>query len=235
MGFGDTVSAYVWDSMGGRVFSHRRFREISIHQYDFNVPTESKRHTVVDKKGVDEGSLAFFDGELYFCETTLEGGGMIYRIKPEGGTRRSYMEGSTFALSGDGRYMAFSASGDDGVRRRRNAFEFAICITARSPPSRMNSPSILSCGRMTEAGSTTLKTACPAARERRPESTGDANDAYPYRLWVYDVASGESRTIADLPYASIAVSHRAGEVYLCYTDGATLGDVVRATYIIPAG
>lgn len=235
MGFGDTVSAYVWDSMGGRVFSIGGSGEISIHQYDFNVPTESKRHTVVDRKGVDEGSLAFFDGELYFCETTLEGGGMIYRIKPEGGTRRSYMEGSAFALSGDGRYMAFSASGDDalgggethfGIRDMHNGAlttitdEFSVYTFLWSyDGSRLYY----------------IENRLSGSAGEETESTGDANDAYPYRLWVYDIASGESRTIADLPYASIAVSHRADEVYLCYTDGATLGDVVRATYIIPAG
>ena len=184
MGFGDTVSAYVWDSMGGRVFSIGGSGEISIHQYDFNVPTESKRHTVVDRKGVDEGSLAFFDGELYFCETTLEGGGMIYRIKPEGGTRRSYMEGSAFALSGDGRYMAFSASGDDalgggethfGIRDMHNGAlttitdEFSVYTFLWSyDGSRLYY----------------IENRLSGSAGEETESTGDANDAYPYRRCV---------------------------------------------------
>lgn len=232
MGFGDTVSAYVWDSMGGRVFSIGGSGEIAIHQYDFNVPAENKRHTVVDRKGVDEGSLAFYDGELYFCETTLEEGGMIYRIKPEGGTRRSFMAGNAFALSNDGRYMAFSDSGGDS----------ASGVDAHFSIRDMQSEA---CTTVTDGFSvhtflwsydaTTLyyiENRLSGSAGEETESTGNANDAYPYRLWAYDVASGENRVIADLPYASIAVSHRAGEVYLCYMDAATLGDVVRATYVI---
>ena len=34
-----------------------------MHQYDFNVPDEAKRHSDVDKKGCDEGMIGFADGE----------------------------------------------------------------------------------------------------------------------------------------------------------------------------
>lgn len=54
VGFGDTISTYCWDSMGGRLFSISGSSDITVHQYDFNVPTENKRHTDVDKKGCDE-------------------------------------------------------------------------------------------------------------------------------------------------------------------------------------
>ena len=234
MGFGDTVSAYVWDSMGGRVFSIGGSGEIAIHQYDFNVPAENKRHTVVDRKGVDEGSLAFFDGELYFTETTLENGGMIYRIKPEGGTRRSFMEGSAFVLSNDGRYMAYSVSGDDSAGG--GEAHFGIRDMQSGALTTVTDEFSVYTFLWSYDGGTLyyIENRLSGSAGEGGDGSDASNDAYPYRLWAYDVAAGESRVIADLPYASIAVSNRAGEVYLCYTDPATMGDVVRATYAIPA-
>ena len=235
MGFGDTVSAYVWDSMGGRVFSIGGSGEIAVHQYDFNVPAENKRHTVVDRKGVDEGSLAFYDGELYFCETTLEEGGMIYRIKPEGGTRRSFLAGSAFALSNDGRYMALSDSGGDSAGGAETHFSIRDMQTGMLTTVTDAFPVHTFLWSLDGATLYYIENRLSGSEGEETENTGALNDAYPYRLWAYDVASGESSTIADLPYASIAVSHRAGEVYLCYTDPATMGGVVRATYVVNAG
>lgn len=230
MGFGDTVSAYVWDSTGGRLFSIGGSGEIAIHQYDFNVPAENKRHTVVDRKGVDEGSLAFFDGEVYFTEATMEGGGMIYRIKPEGGTRRSYIAGSAFGLSGDGRYMAYNAV-EGGTE------QFAVRDMQTGTLSTVTDEFSVYTFLWSMDGTALyyIENRLSGNAGEDAESTQLPNDAYPYRLWVYDMQTGESRAVADLPYASIAVSYRPNEVYLCYIDSATLGEVVRATYIINVG
>lgn len=124
VGFGDTISAYCWDSMGGRLFSIGGSGEISVHQYDFNVPDEAKRHSDVDKKGCDEGMIGFADGEVYFVETTMENDGAIYSIKPEGGSRRVFISGDNFSISPDSRYMAYTLSGGDAAGTKASSFAY---------------------------------------------------------------------------------------------------------------
>ena len=82
---------------------------MTIHQYDFDVPDESKRHSIVEKNGADEGSIAFADGRIYFVQGDMENGDMIYRVKCDGGVRRQFTYGSLFALSGNKEYMAINA------------------------------------------------------------------------------------------------------------------------------
>ncbi|MBE5785047.1 MAG: hypothetical protein E7330_04530 [Clostridiales bacterium] len=226
MGFGDTVSAYVWDSMGGRVFSIGGSGEIAVHQYDFNVPSENKRHTVVDRKGVDESSLAFFGGEVYFCESG-EGGAVIYRVKPEGGMRRSFAAGEAFAISPDGRYMAVSdTTGETASFSLLNMQDGSTVSVAEGIPV----------STFFWAGDATrlyyIENRLSGSEGEAAEATETVNDAYPYRLWVYDVEKGVSHAALDLPYASIAAGADAKTVYLSYVDSATMGEAVRATYAV---
>lgn len=238
VGFGDTISAYCWDSMGGRIFSIGGSGEIVIHQYDFNVPTENKRHTIVDKKGCDESSLGFADGEVYFCESTMEGGAQIYRIKPEGGLRRTYLAGDAFAFSPDGEMLAYSDNKSDitGAQSEKPLFavrnllsgetaivteEFSVYAFFWSVDgTKLYYFENMRTGNQGEGGDDTEETAQTAA------------DPYPYRLWVYDMLSGQSKMAADLTSTSVAAGQGSGEIYLCYTDPETMGDVVRATYYI---
>lgn len=226
MGFGDSVSAYVWDSMGGRVFSIGGSGATAVNQYDFNVPSENKRHTVVDKKGVDESSLAFFGGEVYFCESG-EGGAVIYRIKPEGGMRRSFAEGEAFAISPDGRYMAVSdttgetasftlLSMQDGSETTVAEGVAVNTFLWSSDASRLYYIENSLSGTDTEGA----------------EDVPAVLDAYPNTLWVYDVAKGEARAALDLPYTSIYAGEDPETLYLSYTDSETMGEAVRATYAL---
>ncbi len=232
MGFGDTVSAYVWDSMGGRIFSIGGSGEIAVHQYDFNVPSENKRHTLVDRKGVDESSLAFFGGEVYFCESG-EGGAVIYRIKPEGGKRRSFAEGEAFAISPDGRYMA--ASDTTGAQA-----SFTLLNMQDGSESTVAEGMAVSTFFWAPDASKLFYienrlSGSEGEATEEAENTNAVNDAYPYRLWVYDVARGEARQAADLPYVSVAAGADADTVYLSFVDSATMGEAVRATYAVKVG
>ena len=159
---------------------------------------------------------------------------MIYRIKPEGGTRRSFMEGTAFVLSNDGRYMAYSVSGDDSAGG--GGAHFGIRDMQSGALTTVTDEFSVYTFLWSYDGGTLyyIENRLSGSAGEGGDGSDASNDAYPYRLWAYDVAAGESRVIADLPYASIAVSNRAGEVYLCYTDPATMGNVVRATYAIPA-
>lgn len=244
MGFGDTVSAYCWDSMGGRIFSIGGSNKIVVNQYDFNVPDESKRCTVVDKKGVDETSLAFLNGEVFFCETTLEDGPRMYRIKPEGGLRKFYLAADAFAFSEDDRYLAYTNNGTDYAAASSDSADgssatepvFAIvdlqsgavtnietdfCVYtfmwSKNASKLFYFEDMLS-GNMDESGE---------------DSGSDAEqNPYPYRLWAYDRETGKSSIVADLTTTNIDASASGDMVYICYVDPDTLGDVVRATYAL---
>ncbi len=240
VGFGDTVSAYCWDSMGGRIFSIGGSNEIVVHQYDFNVPNESKRHTVVDKKGVDETSLNFLSGEVYFCETTLEKGAEMFRIKPEGGLRRFYLAADAFCFSKDSRYLAFTLNGNDffgaaasgaqpvfavrdlqtgEVTNIQSGFRVFTFLWSEDAKKLFYFENMLS-GDLGEGG------------DGDSSAPASGNDPYPYRLWVYDMQTGKSRALADLTTTNIGVSAAGDAVYVCYVDAETLGEVVRATYAL---
>lgn len=252
MGFGDTVSAYCWDSMGGRIFSIGGSNEIVVNQYDFNVPSEGKRHTVVDKKGVDETSLGFLNGEVFFCETTLESGPQMYRIKPEGGLRRLYLAADAFAFSQDDRYLAYADNKNDYASAQDSAdsangeepvFAVADLQTGNivnietdfrvytfkwsSDANKLFYFENMLSGDAGEGG----EGGEGASGEGAEASAGD-NDPYPYRLWVYDMTAGKSSVVADLTTTNIGVSAAGDTVYICYVDPETLGDVVRATYAL---
>lgn len=251
MGFGDTVSAYCWDGMGGRIFSIGGSNEIVVNQYDFNVPSESKRHTVVDKKGVDETSLGFLNGEVFFCETTLENGPQMFRIKPEGGLRRLYLAADAFAFSEDDRYLAYTDNKNDYAAAQDSAdssvgekpvfavvdlqtgsvvnietdFRVYSFIWSKDAKKLFYFENMLS-GDTGEGGEGS------EGGEGGGAASSAGNDPYPYRLWVYDMTTGKSSAIGDLTTTNIGISTSGDTVYICYVDPETLGDVVRATYAL---
>lgn len=237
-GFGDMVSAVCWDSMGSVLFAVSGSGEMQVHAYDFNVPDETKRHTVVDKNGANEGYLGYCGGEVYFVHSDMELD-TIYRIKPEGGVRKAFHSGGAFALSPNNAYMALSAAsgvsagGGDGLTLLDMASGAATSIATGFPVyeflwsqdgSRVYYvENRLSGGLGEEAGED--------AAENAPEA---APDPYPYTLWVYELASGESRPVCDLPGTALAPSPDPSRLYFSYFDEETMGEKIRATYWIDA-
>ncbi|HWR22974.1 MAG TPA: hypothetical protein VN366_05785 [Feifaniaceae bacterium] len=112
MGFGGNTSTFIWNSLGTTIYAITGVSGIELHQFDYSIPDEASRHSLVDRNSVDEGSLGFYDGELYFAHATMEGGSMLYRIKPEGGIRKPFRSGGRFVISSDARYMAIVESSE---------------------------------------------------------------------------------------------------------------------------
>jgi hypothetical protein len=106
MGFGGNTSTFLWNSMGTILYAITGVDGIELHQFDYSIPDEANRQSTVDSNSVDEGSLGYCNGELYFAHATMEEGSIIYRIKPEGGVRKPFMPGRRFAISGDAQYIA---------------------------------------------------------------------------------------------------------------------------------
>ncbi|NCB30088.1 MAG: hypothetical protein EOM66_01610 [Clostridia bacterium] len=238
-GFGELVSAICWDSMGSVLFAVSGSGEMQVHAYDFNVPDETKRHVVVDKNGANEGYIGFCDGEVYFVQSEMENE-TIYRIKPEGGVRKSFHSGSAFALSPNNAFMAISAA--SGVSTVESANQFFLLdmrngetksIPAEFPVyeflwsqdgSRIYYfEDKLSGGLGEEAG-----------EDAGQAATDASQDPYPYTLWVYELATGESRQVCDLPGTGISVSQDPARLYFDYFDEETIGEKIRATYWIDA-
>ncbi|MEG1810012.1 MAG: hypothetical protein RR232_02060 [Clostridia bacterium] len=257
-GIGDMVSAFTWDDMGSAIYAVGGASATQVHEYDFNVPDQNNRHSVVDKKGADEGCIAYCNGEVYFVETDMNNGPMIYRIKPDGGVRKNFMPGSAFALSSNNKYMAINASsGDYSASTPQGEQPTPNSTAAPNTTASVKKVNRLELYDMT-TGETKLITDAFAVYdflwswdctklyyfENRlsggsTEGTTEGSDTeqtktdpFPYTLWAYNVATGENSKIADLPYTSIAVSNRPNDVYLLYYDEATGGNVLRATYAI---
>ncbi len=247
MGFGDMVSAFTWDDTGSAIYAVSGSSEIQVNEYDFLVPAQNKRYSIVDRNGVDEGCIAYCNGELYFVETDMDDGPVIYRIKPEGGVRKAFTTGSSFALSPNDRYMAVSVSSSD--------FYVADAETSTIQPEDTFSIYDMTSGEATvvtedfavyeylwswdssklyffEDRLTGNAGEGESSTDEDTAQTERGTDPYPYTLWVYDVETGEKYAVADLPYTSIMVSNRQNEVYLLYYDEETGGGVIRATYTI---
>lgn len=238
-GFGELVSAFCWDSMGSVLFAVSGSGEMQVHAYDFSVPEETKRHTVVDKNGASEGYIGYCGGEVYFVQSEMEKD-VIYRIKPEGGVRKSFHSGSAFALSPNNAYMAISAA--SGVSAAGGGYQLLLLdmrtgetktITADFPVYEFRwaqdgsriyyFENRLSGGLGEEAGEDTAQGAFDTPQ-----------DPYPYTLWTYELANGRSRPVCDLPGASISASHDPARLYFDYFDEETMGEKIRATYWINA-
>lgn len=231
VGFGDTISAYCWDSMGGRLFSIGGSGEISVHQYDFNVPDEAKRHSDVDKKGCDEGMIGFADGEVYFVETTMENDGAIYSIKPEGGSRRVFISGDNFSISPDSRYMAYTLSGGDAAGTKASSFAY-IDMQTGDVTEITRDFNVFNFMWSLDGKKIFYFENRLSGSSDDGEGEEQLTDEYPYTLWVYYTESGVNKAVADLMSTSIIPGRDTDTVYICYTDKETLGSVVRATYAL---
>ena len=216
VGFGDTISAYCWDSMGGRLFSIGGSGEISVHQYDFNVPDEAKRHSDVDKKGCDEGMIGFADGEVYFVETTMENDGAIYSIKPEGGSRRVFISGDNFSISPDSRYMAYTLSGGDAAGTKASSFAY-IDMQTGDVTEITRDFNVFNFMWSLDGKKIFYFENRLSGSSDDGEGEEQLTDEYPYTLWVYYTESGVNKAVADLMSTSIIPGRDTDTVYICYT------------------
>ncbi|MGI6192234.1 MAG: hypothetical protein ACOYI3_01535 [Christensenellales bacterium] len=122
-GLGKITTNFIWDQLGSEIYVMSGNDALELMKYDFTITDESQRVTLVEDKEIEEGSMAFFNGDLYFANPDKEGTGKIYRIKPEGGMRAEVTAGDSFVISPDGRYMAILESfeiGEEGDETQNN-------------------------------------------------------------------------------------------------------------------
>lgn len=250
VGFGGMVSAFTWDSLGSTIFAVSGSSTMQVNQYDFSIPDETKRHAVVDKDGVDEGSVAVFEGEVLFTESDMEKGAQIYRIKPDGGVRRAFLSGGAFKLSPDSRYLAYSPSGSalmttgaaeglalyDLATGESSAItdEFAVydfvwnCDSSKLFffENRLSGGENEGLIEGTAEGEQAADDAATAPTE--PE-TPVVEDEYPYTLYCYDVASKTVEKLDDMKKPSLLPSNTPNILYIPFYDDSFGGS--RSSYI----
>ena len=234
MGFGDMVSAYTWDDLGTTLYAVSGTDMMLVHQYDFNVPVESKRHGVVEKNGADEGCIAYCDGNVYFVQGDMDKGDVIYRVKCDGGVRKSFTEGSSFELSPNNKYMAINAeSGMSAASTASAKFRLYDMQTGENitVTDEFGPQSFI----WSKDGTKLYYFENRLSGEGGESSEGDTQtkqDDYPYTLWMYDVATEKNSRIGDFPTTSIYPGETADSVYMTYSDSDTMGERVKATYRI---
>lgn len=228
LGFGSMVSDFTWDNFGGAVYALSGSSGMQIHMYDFSVPDEGKRYSLVDDKGADEGDIGYSGGEIFFTQSDM-GSSSIYRIKPEGGVRKPFATGGKFAVSADGRFMALYRTGA-GVE---GAFILRSMETGEEKEIPCDFPvnELLWSPKADSVYYLENRLSGGEGEDSGGEETADA-DPYPYTLWVYDVASGESRALADLAGTSITPSPDGSSIYIHYVDRDTMGERINATYVL---
>ncbi len=234
MGFGDMVSAYTWDDLGTTLYAVSGTDMMLIHQYDFNVPTESKRHGVVEKNGADEGCIAYCGGSIYFVQGDMEKGDIIYRVKCDGGVRKAFTEGSSFVLSPDNAYMAINAeSGISASSTASAKFRLYDMHTGESTTvtDEFGPQSFIWAKDGTKLYYFENRLSGEGG-ETSEENTQAVQDEYPYTLWMYDVVTGDNTRIGDFPTTSIHPGSSANTIYLNYNDADTMGERVKAAYRI---
>jgi len=240
VGFGDTVSAYTWNDLGSAIYAVSGSEGMLVHQYDFNVPAEGERHGIVEKNGADEGCIAYCAGSVYFLQSDMERGDLIYRVKCDGGVRKEFTYGSMFEISGDSAYMAINSASGVTVVDAQNTVKFRLYDMASGESRTITNDFGVQdflwsedCTRVyyfqnRVSGDDNESSADGTAAASAPA----AQDDYPYTLWMYDVATGENREIADFPSTGVFASGQSGRLYFNYSDSATMGQKVRATYMI---
>ncbi len=233
MGFGTNTNKMTFNAMGNVLYAISGTSGMQIHQFDYAIPDEMQRHSVVDNDNVDEGSLGLFDGELYFtASNNIETGPMVYSIKPEGGVPKPYLPGSSFAISDDSRYMAIVKSAEQGGGSGQSftlidlqsqaqtliTDEFYPYIMFFAPDGEKlyYVQSRISGGLTEDATSFEVEDGEATSEESEEESVTieEPIDDYPFTLWEYDVNERKSETILDLKTAFVYPSNEEGILYV---------------------
>lgn len=233
VGFGDMISSYTWDDLGTTLYAVSGSDEMKIHQYDFNVPTETKRHSVVEKNGADEGSLAYCGGNVYFVQSDMDEGALIYRVKCDGGVRKQVTYGSTFKMSDNDAYIAINAdsgtsvTSDDSIKFRLYDMETGDEQPVTNDFAVQEFVWSRDCSRIYYFENRL------AGSESGEESEEPVQqDDYPYTMWMYDVATKQNIKIADFPSTAIYPYGSGGRLIFNYSDADTMGEKIKASYII---
>ncbi len=231
-GFGSMISSFTWDQLGTKIYAICLNEGIALHEYDFSVPSSAKRHLTVYNGNIDEGSLGFHDGRTYFSYSDMDDGAWIYNVMPKGGVSTKFHEGSAFALSKDGVFMALSTSSDFAAQSdSTTGFRVINLSTGEDIKVDTEFPVNMFCwsgdSNKLYIIENRLSGSSTEAMNKEENSLEPLSDPYPYTLWEYTLGDGSFVRLCDL-YSTTVVAGVGESLY--FTDNNSEG--VFATYKI---
>lgn len=125
-GLGIYTGSFIWDPLSTALYAISGDESQQLLKYDFTIPDETARISPVEEQKISQSDLGFFNGELYFADVAEDAAAqsdsesaskeLIFKIKPEGGLRTEFAQGSSFKIASGGNYMAIlsaSVIGDE--------------------------------------------------------------------------------------------------------------------------
>lgn len=246
-GFGKRISRFVWSETGSAIYAVSGTDIVQVNMYDFRIADESKRKSILCPDYTDESGLDALDGELYFV-LTEQADSQIFSIRPEGGARRLFRQGSAFSFSPDGQFAAITTASsidssedpeliimnmDNGETVSVNV-DFAVYDFVWSFDSRFLYfvENTLNSDSEGEGEGEFSEDAELNEEQTEPPAMESQTQAYPYILYAYDIQTGDLTDICRMEYSSVYASESDYKLYLPYYDLQTMGDIVCATYVI---
>lgn len=225
-GFGDSTDLFVWDTMGTAIYAVGGTEKVRLLKYDFTIPDETKRVSMVEDQDIEAGNLSFLGGELYFTDS-IEGVSKVYKIKPEGGVRVPVTGGNSFSISPDGKFMLVqdvTAIGGEGEETTNNTSLKVMNMATKEEIPVIKDVSVVSMGW--------------GYQNKIYFSMGDleklGEETYPFKLMQFDLESKETREVAEMMTAYIYPSGFQDEILLPYMDSSDT-ESIRATYLLSMG
>ena len=220
-GLGQITTDFIWDVLGSAIYAISGNDGLHLMKYDFTISDETKRITTVEERTLEDGALAFYNGDLYFANPDENDNGCIYKIKPEGGLRAKYTTGDSFRISPDGRTMAILESFDIGTGEEETTNNTSLKIKNMVTGDEQY---------LVQNRYIVSFDWAQNGQLYYTEGVDDSGDStYGFRLFRYDLSTGESSAQVDMVTADFSVTPDPSVLYLpyMYVDDQTR---IRATY-----
>ncbi len=104
-GFGAITASFDWAQDKNIIYAMSGGGTVQLKQYDFSKGDGERISSVEEKKGA-LGKIEYFEGNIYFVDSTAGEGGEIYKVDIATHQRETVTEGIDFRLSKDGKNMA---------------------------------------------------------------------------------------------------------------------------------
>ena len=222
-GLGNTVSAFVWDTLGTALYAIAGNDKQQLLKYDFTVADESLRITSVEENEIGEGDLGFYNGEIYFTNVTEDEVEQVFHIRPEGGLRTPFTEGGSFRLSQDGRYMAVLRSD----------------LSSADSDEELGGQTVLMIRNMTNGEEHTVTQdkfvvtyawSTDGLLYYTESISNDFSDEYSYRFMCYEPNTTEIREICDFVSSDFAPAPDPNVIYIPMIRNEEGETPIHATY-----
>ena len=225
-GFGKRIGSFIWNETGSAVYAISGTDGISLHMYDFTMKDETKRHSIIYSKDIDEGSLCICRGKLYFTVTD-EAESSVFALVPEVGTVKKVCAGGSIDISGD--YAAISTA---NTVADSDGYEFCVLNLQTGERTMIENSFPIYDFAWSDDGRYIYYVDNRFAGQDTDESdTTQAADEYPCTIYRYDVNAQNNEKLCDTCSLSRFYASEKALYLMCC---GTKDDIVTfaATYVV---